>query len=326
MRTDVLLHFDPGVPLEGNATPGRRKSRTPDERQRARMSKPAAEIDLPLEFVRELLVSQHPDLATEPIAEITAGWDNAMFRLGSHMAIRLPRRSAAAALIKHEQRWLPLLQHVLPLPVPTPIRIGQPRGAYPWSWSIIPWIDGETVEPGRLSGDQAPVLAGFLEALHVTPPSLAPRNPYRGVPLAQRSPTFARCVRALTQRGRSLDARLLRLWDAAIESPIDTAPTWIHGDLHARNVLAANGRISGVIDWGDMAAGDRATDLAATWMLFSQPDGREQVLQSCKSVSALTWRRARGWALLLAVVILESADPLHVTMAELTMQRLLDGP
>jgi len=138
MRTDVLLHFDPGVPLEGNATPGRRKSRTPDERQRARMSKPAAEIDLPLEFVRELLVSQHPDLATEPIAEITAGWDNAMFRLGSHMAIRLPRRSAAAALIKHEQRWLPLLQHVLPLPVPTPIRIGQPRGAYPWSWSIIP--------------------------------------------------------------------------------------------------------------------------------------------------------------------------------------------
>ena len=61
MRTDVLLHFDPGVPLEGNATPARRKSRTPDERQRARMSKPAAEIDLPLEFVRELLVSQRPD-------------------------------------------------------------------------------------------------------------------------------------------------------------------------------------------------------------------------------------------------------------------------
>ena len=60
-------------------------------------------------------------------------------------------------------------------------------------------------------------------------------------------------------------------------------------------------------------------------MLFSQPDGREQVLQSCKSVSVLTWR-ARGWALLLAVVILESADPLHVTMAELTIQRLLDGP
>jgi hypothetical protein len=28
--------------------------------------------------------------------------------------------------------------------------------------------------------------------------------------------------------------------------------------------LVANGRISGVIDWGDMAPGDRATDLAAS--------------------------------------------------------------
>ena len=61
-------------------------------------------------------------------------------------------------------------------------------------------------------------------------------------------------------------------------------------------------------------------------MVERQSDSREQALKSCKSVSADTWRRARGWALLLAVVVLEADDQALVPVAELTMQRLLDGP
>jgi aminoglycoside phosphotransferase (APT) family kinase protein len=290
------------------------------------MNQPAAEIDLPVDVVRKLIRSQHPDLLALPLVEVAAGWDNAMFRLGDEMAVRLPRRAAAAELVKNEQRWLPLLQSMLPLPVPAPIRVGIPQYSYPWSWSITPWIAGETADRALPDGDQAAVLAGFLEALHVTPPAQAPRNPHRGVPLTQRSATFSRCVSTLAQRGRALDERLLRLWAAAIETAVDTPSTWIHGDLHARNVLVADGRIGAVIDWGDVAQGDRATDLAAVWMLFSRADSREQVLTSCRSVSASTWRRARGWALLLALVVLESADPAHVVAAERTLQRLLDGP
>jgi aminoglycoside phosphotransferase (APT) family kinase protein len=254
------------------------------------------------------------------------GWDNAMFRLGEDMAIRLPRRSAAVQLLEHEQRWLPLLQPQLPLPVPAPIRVGRPQNTYPWPWSITPWIEGETVDGVNLDGDQGLTLATFLEALHIAPPAQAPRNPNRGVALSQRSAKFTACVNALARRGRPLDVHLLQLWDAAVGTPIDTTPTWIHGDLHSKNVLAARGRICGVIDWGDMARGDRATDLAATWILLPQGDTREQVLNACKSVSTDTWRRARGWALLLAVVVLDAADPALVTVAELTMQRLLDGP
>jgi len=290
------------------------------------MGKPTAEIDLSIELVSELILSQHPDLAELPIAELASGWDNAMFRLGEHMAIRLPRRSAAAQLLLHEQRWLPVLQRQLPLPVPAPIRIGRPQNSYPWSWSITPWIEGETANRAHLNSDQGETLATFLDALHTTAPEQAPVNPYRGIPLSQRSARFSSGVSALAGRGQALDGRLLQLWDTAVATPVDAAPTWIHGDLHSNNVLVASGRICGVIDWGDLARGDRATDLAATWILFSQGDTRERVLQSCKSVSADTWCRARGWALLLAVILLESADPTHVTTAELTMQRLRDGP
>ncbi len=67
------------------------------------MGKPTTEIDLPIELVSELILSQHPDLAELPITEVASGWDNAMFRLGEDMAIRLPRRSAALQLLEHEQ-------------------------------------------------------------------------------------------------------------------------------------------------------------------------------------------------------------------------------
>jgi aminoglycoside phosphotransferase (APT) family kinase protein len=290
------------------------------------MGKPTAEIDLPTGLVRELILSQHPDLAGLPITEVASGWDNAMFRLGETMAIRLPRRSAAVQLLEHEQLWLPLLERQLPLPVPAPIRIGRPQHSYPWPWSITPWIEGETADRVCLDSDQGITLATFFEALHTAPPEQAPRNPYRGVRLSQRSAKFTECASALARRGRALDVSLLQLWDAAVETPVDVAPTWIHGDLHSKNVLAASGRICGVIDWGDVAQGDRATDLAATWIILPHGDTREQVLKSCKSVSTDTWRRARGWALLLAVVVLNAADPELVTMAELTLQRLLDGP
>jgi aminoglycoside phosphotransferase (APT) family kinase protein len=56
-------------------------------------------------------------------------------------------------------------------------------------------------------------------------------------------------------------------WQVALQAPLDLPPTWLHGDLHPRNVLVEQGAITGIIDWGDITAGDAATDLAALWML-----------------------------------------------------------
>ena len=43
---------------------------------------------------------------------------------------------------------------------------------------------------------------------------------------------------------------------------------WIHGNLYPRNLLVSQGRLSDVIDFGDLAAGDPATDLSIMWMLL----------------------------------------------------------
>ena len=102
----------------------------------ARNQMPGAEFDVDESLVRRLLLAQHPDLADEPLVELANGWDNLVYRLGSDWTVRLPRRSAAARLIEHEQRWLRILAPRLPLPVPVPIRFGRPTADYPWPWSV----------------------------------------------------------------------------------------------------------------------------------------------------------------------------------------------
>ena len=70
---------------------------------------PAAEVDVSVELVRQLLAEQHPDLAGLPLAVLANGWDNMVCTVGEDLLARLPRRAQAAELVAHEQRWLPLL-------------------------------------------------------------------------------------------------------------------------------------------------------------------------------------------------------------------------
>jgi aminoglycoside phosphotransferase (APT) family kinase protein len=293
------------------------------------MGTPQAEIEFDATKVRALLLAQHPDLAGLSLVLTASGWDNVIYRLGPDLAVRLPRRLLAARLIEHEQRWLPTLQQRLPLPIPAPVRRGVPQDWYPWCWSVIPWFAGEAADRAQPNRDQGELLAGFFNALHVAAPADAPRNPYRGVPLSQRAQKFAACLASLAGKAEALHGRHIDLWQAALDAPMDAPDTWIHGDLHPRNVLVSDGRISAVIDWGDMASGDRAADLAALWMLLPEPASREAAMAHCDAVSPPTWDRARGWALLFAVILLEagcSGDARMGSIARRTLERLLTGP
>jgi len=290
---------------------------------------PPAEIAIDADLTRSLLAAQHPDLAGLPISLAATGWDNAVFRLGEDLAVRLPRRAVGARLIAHEQRWLPVLKDRLPLAVPAPVRVGVGQGAYPWPWSVTPWIAGETADLSPPGEDQGEVLGGFFAALHRPAAADAPLNPMRGVPLIQRAEVFEARAEGLARRGRPVADAIRAVWTDALGAPDDTAPTWIHGDPHPRNVLTRDGRLVAVIDWGDIAQGDRASDLAAVWMLLPSAAARRRAMAACGAVSAATWRRARGWAVLYGVMLLEAGladDPRMAAIAEATFARLIDGP
>jgi aminoglycoside phosphotransferase (APT) family kinase protein len=293
-------------------------------------SKPAADIEIDATLVRSLLRAQHPDLAHLALQSMDSGWDNAMFKLGDALAVRLPRRLAVAKLIEHEQQWLPQLAPLLPIAVPAPVRIGQPAENYPARWSIVPWLRGRNADLREPRPDQAERLAAFLCALHRPAPLDAPFNPYRGVPLRERAEQIVERIGRLKRESTLLNEEVVRIYEDAVEAPIDVEPTWLHGDLHGGNLLVDDdGVITAVIDWGDMSRGDRATDLATLWMNFGDRKARENALRACPGVTEATWRRAKGWAVFYGVTLGTSGlagDTRHAVMARRTLERVVAGP
>jgi len=203
--------------------------------------------------------------------------------------------------------------------------VGAPGMGYPWPWSVTPWLAGLPAEQAPLRPDQAPRLGGFLKALHRPAPAEAPFNPYRSVRLAERTTTEPTMARVAEARPGLIGEAVRRAWAEGLAAEIDLAPAWIHGDLHARNVLSDGGVVSGVIDWGDMARGDPATDLYGLWMLFSDPQARAGALAAYGGVSEATLKRARGWAVAMGVILVEAGlkdDPGLAAMGERTLRAL----
>jgi aminoglycoside phosphotransferase (APT) family kinase protein len=265
------------------------------------------EIEITAELVRDLLRDQHPDLADHPVRLGARGWDNQLWRLGDDLAVRLPWATQSAdALLRKEYAWVPSLAPRLPLQVPVPQRLGEPSERFPRPWIVTTWVPGAPADraPATSAAEAAGTLAAFLTALHRPAPDAAPVGGYgRGGPLAERAEPFAKQLTSATELGLVPDPDAVRaVWEDAVAAPAWAGPAlWLHGDLHPANVLTAEGTFCGVIDFGDLCAGDPACDLAAAWVLL--PDDATDRFHAAyqPTPDPATLRRARGWAVLQAL-------------------------
>jgi aminoglycoside phosphotransferase (APT) family kinase protein len=282
-------------------------------------------------LVRRLLTTQFPQWADLPLAPVQqSGMDNATFRLGDDLSVRLPRYAHWAGQVHREHRWLPRLTPRLPLAVSEPLAMGAPGEGYPYPWSVYRWLDGETVttegltDPVRAAFD----LAGFINALQdIDPtdgPGPEPSNAFRGVPLGDPRDSIAAEARVRPKldalRGTGLvdvDA-VTRVWEAALAAPAwEKEPVWIHGDLATGNLLSRGGRLSAVIDFGTLAVADPAVDLLPAYN-FLPPRARDTFREAVGADDA-TWARARGWAVAGSLPVPDDPyfqqDPARVTRA-----------
>jgi aminoglycoside phosphotransferase (APT) family kinase protein len=271
---------------------------------------PQATVDVDDTTVRCLLRDQRPDLGGLPVTLAANGWDNATFRLGDDLAVRLPRRAEAVPLILHEQQYVPDIARRSPVAVPVPVHAGRPTPDFPWPWSIVRWVPGNAaadVHPaGR--GPAAEGLAHFLLSLHAPARTGVPVNPLRGVPLADRGPAV---LERLADRKRYPRAAALEaVWAGACAAKAWNGPAMmLHGDLHPGNILLSpGGSLVGVIDFGDVGAGDPAADLAVAWLMFDAVARRRFMDTFGSGVDSDTWMRARGWALNVSTAMLSNSD------------------
>jgi len=268
----------------------------------------ADELDIDADLVRRLLRGQFPKWADLAISRVPdAGTDNALYRLGEDMVMRLPRREHNVVGLEKERVWLPRLAPFLPVAVPVPLEMGEPGEGYPLEWAIYRWLEGETATADRL-GDltQAAVdLAHLIAALQRIDPTDGPppgrHNGFRGGPLSRRDRAMRSGIAALS--GEIDVPAVTAAWEEALAAPEwNDAPVWIHGDLDARNLLVRDGRLSAVLDFGSIGVGDPATDVMVAWKILSA-DTRE-IFRTALSVDDATWARARGWAVSQAVIAL----------------------
>lgn len=268
----------------------------------------ADEVNIDRSLVARLLAGQFPQWADWPLSPVqSAGTDNAIYRLGDELAVRLPRVAGASGQVDTEHRWLPRLAPHLPLAIPVPLALGQPGEGYPWPWSVCRWQIGKDAQIRRPTdlGQVARDLADFITALQRInvvgwPPPGPPDSP-RGVPLSTRdTPTHA----AIAELSGKLDTdAVTAVWNAALQAPEwHGPPVWTHGDLLPGNLLVHKGRISAVIDFGCLGVGDPACDLIVAWTLLSAQT--RDIFRAAVSVDEATWGRGRGWALSIGLIAL----------------------
>jgi len=287
---------------------------------------PPASVHVTDALVRELVGAHCPQWRDRAVSKLGEGFDNVLFSLGEDLVVRLPRHTTGAALLRNEQTWLPDLASRLALPVPEPLYLGEAGSLFPFPWSVVSRINGESGDHSCLasSRDNVERVGAFWRSLHVAAPPHAPRNPLRGIPLAHRASDFERRWREHT--ASPYDAALRRVWDDGLSArPFSGDPLWIHGDLHPANIIGRGGDIVGIIDFGDLTSGDPAGDLVSAWMIFD--DAERRILWNVYPCDADTRRRAAAWAVLYCMFFLAIADegrPNFGVIAQRTMSAIAE--
>jgi aminoglycoside phosphotransferase (APT) family kinase protein len=267
------------------------------------VSWPDAEVFVDTAMVRALLSDQFPELAGLPLRVAGEGFDNFLFRLGEDHVVRLPRRARGVEPLENELRWLAVAASKVTLATPLPVLAGSPCARFAWPWMITSWIEGvagDEVDDDWLRECALP-LATFLRELHVTAPHGAPMNPWRSVPLAQRACDLEL---RLEQLGREIDtAHAWSIFEWAHTSALrHSAPTWLHGDVHPGNLIFREKQLIGVVDFGDLCAGDPATDLAGG--LLTLPYGElATFFDAYGTDDDATLARTIGWAVLFGTMM-----------------------
>ncbi len=284
------------------------------------------EFEIDASLVQRLLSKQFPHWASLPLKPVpSAGTDNALYRLGDEMVVRLPRIGWAVEAIEKECKWLPKLAPFLPFSIPTPLGKGVPSENYPWPWSVYKWLEGNNPivghipDPVLLTND----LVMFIQALHkITLPNGPISN--RGVPLEKQD---RETRKALKQLEEMMDvSTITAIWETALQTPKWSKPSvWVHGDLSPGNLLIQNGRLNAVIDFGILGIGDPACDLIIAWNLL--PASMRNIFRNALEVDDATWERGRGWALsnaLIALPYYKDTNPMLASNARHVIQEVIE--
>ena len=286
----------------------------------------ADEFEIDEQLVRSLIKTQCPqwsELSLQKIA--SSGTDNALFRLGQDLVVRLPRLIGADSNVNKEYLWLPQLASFLNIPISVPLFKGHATDFYPSTWMISQWNSGSNpiFEVENEYGELAKDLAQFLNQFHQIPLTHGPKS-RRGLALSVVDDEMRMSIAQLDEECDT--KRITKIWDSALLiSGWHKKAVWVHGDFLPGNILIQNNRLSAVLDFSDVGMGDPACDCVIAWALLNNKS-RSIFKNHLKDIDENTWIRGRAWALSIAVIMLpyyKHTNPVLVALASRVIDQVL---
>lgn len=285
-----------------------------------------ADVALTAETVQQLLSAQFADLVVQSVQPLGEGWDNIVYEVNEEYIFRFPRRVVAIECLQTENLVLPQIAHRLPLPIPVPTYIGQPSKHYPRPFAGYRKLSGRPPHVRTVSESERGVSAAsfgeFLRTLHAISGAEGRNMGISGdaigrMYIPKRISQFYRYLSEAKKLGLIENTEQMKQIIADIRpahKQFMEDICLVHGDLNFRNFLVDDvGKLSGVIDWGDVHIGHPACDLSIVHS-YLPAWAHEKFLQAYGKIDELTWQLARFRALYTNLYILVYAHNIHDTM------------
>lgn len=291
------------------------------------------QVPIDADIVRAMVVDQFPEYRDQPIERIrSTGTDNAIFRIGSGVAARIPLRAMkpaeCAKMLRREAAAMTEFARHSPFATPRPLGLGQPVALYPMPWAVQSWIEGEVATPNGLATSRAFALdiANLIAALRAADTQGRRFDGQgRGGNLPDHDDWMDVCFR--NSEGLLDVARLRRMWARLRELPPSGPDVMNHRDLIPANLLVHGEHLVGVLDAGSFGPADPALDLVAAWHLLDRD--RREIVRSQLGSGEVEWKRGAAWAFQQAMGLVwyyERTNPGMSALGRNTLTRLLDDP
>lgn len=274
---------------------------------------------IPDEVVRTLVDEQFPQLAYRELGRRYTLEDHVAVRIGDDYGALLPRLARLDPLYARVTEIIAEPSQAWTFPSSHPIATGLPGHGYPYHWNLVRWNPGSTAGFVPLHHHAVADLGAALREIHQPAPARAPLNPRAGHGLAALAEPFEVLVDFALRKGapenRELDpARVRAIFEAGLDAPVDTAPTWTHGRLEPRAVQSDRGSFAGILIWHNFGAGDAAADVGYAANLVPL-DVRDQLWSGYGPISAATAARAGAYQVFAALGYIFYDDPFLLRMA-----------
>jgi aminoglycoside phosphotransferase (APT) family kinase protein len=187
------------------------------------------------------------------LVEIDDGFDFRVLAVDDTWIFRFARRDGVVAALEREIAFLPFIASALAVDVPR----------FEYVSPEPPFVVYRLIQGEPLAGEDSDGVRAFLRALHAVDVASLPLEAEDWIETYRRQ-----CDKFVDLVFPLLDSRT-RAQAEALFAQVETLegfePAFIHADLGPEHMLVRDGRLVGVIDWGDACIGDPALDYA--WLL-----------------------------------------------------------